>query len=253
MGLSVAVTKKMDHAVLDVEFCCGSGALLCLVGPSGAGKTTLVRTIAGLEKPDMGRVALNGRAWTDTARSLHVPVRKRSLGFVFQDSPLLPHLSLEKNVLFGGADPDLTEELLFRLGIAHLKHKKPRALSGGERQRGALAQALARRPSVLLLDEPFSSLDLRTRRSLQGILMEYTEALAMPVIMVTHDLYEARAMGDRVLCLNQGRIDAHWMDEVLAEPGPGAPMAEEAYSMATACRMAEGLNANICDTSTQVE
>ena len=166
---------------------------VALAGPSGAGKSSVLRAIAGLLP---GRVWLGGEEWT------RLPPEQRSVGFVFQEYALFPHLSVEKNVAFGG-DPG---DLLDRLGIAHLRQARPRELSGGERQRVALARALARRPKVLLLDEPTAALDPHTRGSVRGQLRALLRELALPTLLVTHDFEEAATLANRVGVLVEGRL-----------------------------------------------
>ena len=223
MGLRIDVSKRLDAFTLEMRLCCPSGRILCVVGPSGAGKTTFIRLLAGLERPDAGSIVHNGHAWADTAKRVFVPPQRRRVGFVFQDYPLFPHLDLLGNVCFAAEDEAAAEHWLRRFGIWELRGRRPGQLSGGERQRGALAQALARGPSALLLDEPFSALDYRTRAVLHETLAEEVDRLAIPAVLVTHDLAEAHALGHRILCLNQGVSDADWMQEWtgLARPLPG--------------------------------
>ena len=158
---------------------------LALVGPSGAGKSTLLRAVAGLERPDRGRIALDGEVWLDTDRGVDVPPERRSVGLVFQEYALFPHLSVRRNVAFGGASTAEVDEFLERFGIAALAAARPDAISGGERQRVALARALARRPRVLLLDEPLSALDAHTRSAVRGELRGLLAGLGLPVVLVT--------------------------------------------------------------------
>jgi molybdenum ABC transporter ATP-binding protein len=179
---------------------------LALVGPSGAGKSTLLRAVAGLERPDRGRIALDGEVWLDTDRGVDVPPERRSVGLVFQEYALFPHLSVRRNVAFGGASTAEVDELLERFGIAALAAVRPDAISGGERQRVALARALARRPRVLLLDEPLSALDAHTRSAVRGELRGLLAGLGLPVVLVTHDFEDAATLADRVGVLVEGRL-----------------------------------------------
>ena len=210
MALYVNITKKLDLFDLDVALTCPAGAITVLVGPSGAGKSMLTRVIAGLERPDAGTVSLNGGVWADAARRRHLPTHKRGLGMVFQGYTLFPHLSVEQNVCFGARDPRVAAPLMERMGIARLAGKRPHALSGGERQRAALCQALASDPALLLLDEPFSALDVATRHSLCDLLLELKADLNVPILHVTHDLEEAERLGDAVLALERGRLSDDW-------------------------------------------
>jgi molybdate transport system ATP-binding protein len=189
----------------------GSGCL-ALAGPSGAGKTTLLRLVAGLVRPRAGRVAVHGEVWTDVAAGLHVPIEQRRCGYLFQDYALFPHLSAWRNVAYGLTDAPRklrrprAEALLERFGVGHLAESRPGELSGGERQRVALARTLARSPKVLLLDEPLSALDTRTRaaagRALAGALAD----AGVPALLVTHDFAEAALLGDEVAVIDRGRL-----------------------------------------------
>lgn len=210
--LQVAVRKQLDHYDLDVDFSCEAGSLTAIVGPSGAGKTTLIRIIAGLERPDSGRVCLGDNCWTDTDSGVFVHARKRRLGLVFQEYTLFPHLNVRKNVAFAASDPERVEKLMDLFGILHLADKRPSAISGGERQRAAFCQALAREPVLLLLDEPFSALDAGTRRSLRSELRDLKGELDIPVLHVTHDLEEAEYLGDSILAVDHGRVSPDWFN-----------------------------------------
>ena len=198
---------RLDHALrtfaLQVELEAGRETL-ALVGPSGAGKSSLLRAVAGLLRPDCGRVALDGETWLDTEAGVDLPPERRSVGLVFQEYALFPHLSVRANVAFGGKAR--VDELLERFRIAALAGARPRELSGGERQRVALARALARDPRVLLLDEPLSALDAHTRAAVRVELRELLRELALPTLLVTHDFEDAAALADRVGVLVDGRV-----------------------------------------------
>jgi molybdate transport system ATP-binding protein len=175
------------------------GETLALVGPSGAGKSTVLRAIAGLVRPASGRIQC-GETWFDDRTNL--PPERRSVGFLFQEYALFPHLSVERNVAFGGA----ADGLLERLGIAHLARARPAELSGGERQRVALARALARRPKLLLLDEPLSALDPHTRADVRAELHTTLKDVGLPAVVVTHDFEDAATLADRVGVIVEGRL-----------------------------------------------
>ncbi len=177
-----------------------------LFGPSGAGKTTVLRALAGLVKPDTGFVRLGDTVWSDAGRGVFVPPHRRGAGVVFQDGALFPHLSALGNVAYGTGDPDAARPLLERLGLTALSGRLPATLSGGERQRVALARALAPSPRVLLLDEPLSSLDGPAREELRTLLRKVLPGLGIPVVLVTHDRIEALALGDRLAVLADGRV-----------------------------------------------
>jgi putative spermidine/putrescine transport system ATP-binding protein len=178
---------------------------LALVGPSGAGKSSVLRAISGLLRPERGRVALGEAVWLDTDAGIDLPPERRSVGLVFQEYALFPHLDVRRNVGFGGRER--VDELLERFRISHLAGARPGDLSGGERQRVALARALARDPAVLLLDEPLSALDAKIRVSLRDEIRAIQKELGITTIYVTHDQEEALAISDRVAVLHDGRID----------------------------------------------
>ena len=175
-----------------------------LVGPSGAGKSSVLRAIAGLLSPAEGLVRVRGETWLDTARGLTLPPERRSVGLVFQDYALFPHLSVEENVAYGSRRH--TGALLASLGISDLARARPGSLSGGERQRVALARALARDPAVLLLDEPLGALDAQTRAHVRAELTDTLRRLGLPTLVVTHDFEDAAALADRIGVLVGGQI-----------------------------------------------
>lgn len=175
-----------------------------LVGPSGAGKTTVLRAVAGLARPERGRVVLDGEVLFDAAAGIDLRPEDRHVGFVFQDYALFPHMTVEQNVAYGAHSR--AGELLERFQIAHLAVARPGELSGGERQRVGLARALARDPGVLLLDEPLSALDQHTRAALRIELKQLLDELALPVLLVTHDFHDAAVLADRVAAMAGGRV-----------------------------------------------
>jgi molybdate transport system ATP-binding protein len=178
---------------------------VALVGPSGAGKTSVLRVIAGLVEPSRGRVLLEGERWLDTERRVALPPERRPVGLVFQDYALFPHLSVRGNVAFGSRGRPV-DELLERFRIRHLATTQPGELSGGERQRVALARALARDPAVLLLDEPLAALDSHTKAEVRHELAELLRELTLPTLLVTHDYEDAAALADEVGVLVEGRL-----------------------------------------------
>ena len=209
--LRFEVHQRLPHFTLSLDLSCLPGEVLALVGPSGSGKTTLLRLVAGLERLERGYISLNGRDWTRQPGGVHLSARERQVGLVFQDYPLFPHLTLEQNVAFAAADPDEVALLLERFAIGHLAARRPREVSGGERQRTAICQALARRPAVLLLDEPLSALDVDARAQAGQCFRETAARWGICLVMVTHDLLEASAVGNRVEALIQGRLDREWL------------------------------------------
>ncbi|HMO00341.1 MAG TPA: ABC transporter ATP-binding protein [Miltoncostaeaceae bacterium] len=180
------------------------GETVALVGPSGAGKTTVLRAIAGAVRPRGGFVALGDRTLFDAARRVDLAPEDRAVGYVFQEYALFPHMTVRQNVAFAGRER--ADELLERFGIAHLADARPRRLSGGERQRVGLARALASGPGVLLFDEPLSALDAHTRDHVRGELFELLRELRLPALLVTHDFEDAAALADRVGVISRGRV-----------------------------------------------
>lgn len=217
-----------DHAgtlELALKLDVGDGACLALAGPSGAGKTTTLRVIAGLRRPARGVVTCGGERWLDTGAGVDRPPERRRCGVVFQDYALFGHLSARRNVEFAlaghprGQRPRRALELLDRFGLAARADARPSALSGGERQRVALARALARRPSVMLLDEPLSALDARTRATAGAELRKALRDAGAPALLVTHDFAEAAWLADEVAVVDGGRIVQRGSASALA----GAP------------------------------
>ncbi len=196
---------------LDAELEVAPGELLALVGPSGSGKTTVLHGIAGLHRPGAGLVRCGGETWFDNDRSIWRPAHRRRVGMVFQSYALFPHMTALANVaaaldhLPRRARAGRARELLARVRLEGLELRRPAALSGGQQQRVAVARALAREPLVLLLDEPFSAVDMATRQRLYRELAELRTGLAMPVILVTHDIEEASLLASRLAVLHHGR------------------------------------------------
>jgi len=180
------------------------GGTVALVGPSGAGKTSVLRVVAGLVRPPHGRVALDGETWLDTDERICLPPEERRVGLVFQDYALFPHLTVRRNVAYGACGP--VDELLERFRIEHLAEVHPGELSGGERQRVALARALARAPGVLLLDEPLAALDAHTKAAVRAELAELLRSLGLPTLLVTHDYEDAASLADEVGVLVDGTL-----------------------------------------------
>jgi molybdate transport system ATP-binding protein len=190
---------------------CAAGELLALVGPSGAGKTSMLRVMAGLLRPEQGRVVVGGEVWCDTSRGVFVPPQRRHVGLVFQSYALMPHLSALGNVALSLLHLAPAERLaqarhwLGHLGLTPAEQaRRPAALSGGQQQRVAVARALAREPRLLLLDEPFSAVDQLNRQALHRLLADLRRELHIPIVLVTHDLNEARLLADRMAVMDAG-------------------------------------------------
>ncbi|HWC25802.1 MAG TPA: ABC transporter ATP-binding protein [Solirubrobacteraceae bacterium] len=210
--LRVDVRTMLVGFELDVALEAAAGSCVALAGPSGAGKSTLLRIAAGLLRPQHGSVTCDGDVWLDTASGRELAPERRACGYVFQDYALFGHMSAWQNVAYGlrgiarRERRRRAEELLERFGIRHLADARPRTLSGGERQRVALARALAPRPRALLLDEPLSALDARTRARASRELAAVLRDSGVPALLVTHDFSEAAVLGDRVAVIDGGRI-----------------------------------------------
>ena len=196
-------TGLRDFAV-DVDLTVDAAETLALAGPSGAGKTTVLRCVAGLHSPEDGRIALGRDIWLDSGAGVDLEPDRRSVGLVPQNLALFPHLSVRDNVGFGGHEQ--AAELMARLRIEHLADELPGRLSGGERQRVALARALARAPSVLLLDEPLAALDPHLRAHVRDDLRAHLKAVALPTLLVTHDFSDAYPLADRIAVLDRGQV-----------------------------------------------
>ena len=185
-----------------LELSLEAASTLALVGPSGAGKTTVLRTVAGLTRPGSGRIAVDDDVFFDGERNIDVPPERRRVGLVFQEYALFPHLTVRENVEYAGRHA--ADEYLERFRISHLEAARPGRLSGGERQRVALARALARDPQVLLLDEPLSALDAHTKTAVRAELHDLLAGLDIPVLLVTHDFDDAASLADRVSVIVDG-------------------------------------------------
>jgi molybdate transport system ATP-binding protein len=224
----VGIRKTLPAAgtdfVLDVNFRLDPGITI-LYGPSGAGKTTLLDCIAGLTAPDSGKIAIAGRVFFDGEPGVNLPVRRRRVGYVFQNLALFPHLSAEKNIAYGLAEVEFnerrvkTDAILESFRIAQVRDRKPGEISGGEQQRVALARALVTDPGVLLLDEPLAALDAVTKAKIIDDLRAWNQMHRVPILYVTHSREEVFALGERVVVLDHGRIVARGTpQEVMTAP-----------------------------------
>jgi len=188
----------------------GGSHVTVLFGPSGCGKTTVLRCLAGLEQPEEGRIQFGEETWFDAQQGIFLAPQQRGVGFVFQDYALFPHLSVAGNVGYGlhrlshAERRKQVDELLTRFDLTQVTRHHPRQLSGGQQQRVALARALARRPRLLLLDEPLSALDAALREALRSELRQWLAACEIPVLLVTHDRTEALALGDELVVMSAG-------------------------------------------------
>lgn len=207
--LKVRIKKILPDFDLEMDFEVKNN-ITVLFGPSGCGKTTTLRCIAGLERPDAGKIMLDDQSFFSSVEKIFIPPRERGVGYMFQDYALFPHMSVESNILYGVKKKDNTSQQLYReliylLKIEPLIHRGIKQLSGGEKQRVALARALMANPKILLLDEPLSALDSETRLELQDELKNMQSIWGIPFIMVTHDREEAEKLSDQTIYMNKGK------------------------------------------------
>lgn len=216
MGIHFKIQKRLDRFQADVEYSFEKGVLV-IQGESGAGKTTILNCIAGLKKPDAGRICIDDKVVFD--EKTNIPVKNRQIGYLFQNYALFPNMKVEKNIVYGiknkpeYRDRAKRKELLeyadyimetFR--ITHLKKRYPHNISGGEKQRVALARVIVTRPKLLLLDEPFSALDMETKQAVYKEFQIFKRTLGIPTILITHDPEESRLFGDYRIVMKDGRI-----------------------------------------------
>jgi molybdate transport system ATP-binding protein len=223
--LEIDIQKRLRDFDLRVQLDVARGKTLMLVGDNGCGKTTLLNLVAGLEKPDKGRIVLDGRVLYGSDNGTSVLPEDRGIGYVFQNYALFPHMSVYDNVAFGlrtrrmaaGEIKILVKEHLQKAGLWEIRKAKAALVSGGQKQRVALARALIIEPRLLLLDEPLSALDVRKQAAMRCELREIIRACAVPCIIVTHDLRDVACLGDQACLLEQGKIALHaGAEEVLS-------------------------------------
>jgi molybdate transport system ATP-binding protein len=218
--LHIEVSKQLGDFSVEVAFT-SEGRVTGLFGASGAGKTSLVSMIAGLQKPDRGVISVDGEILDDTTKPLHIAVHQRRIGYVFQDARLFPHLDVRRNLDYGrrmnrlARDAAQESRLNDMLNIAHLLDRRPGQLSGGERQRVALGRALLSRPRLLLLDEPLGSLDEDRKAEILPYLIRLRDEAGVPMVYVSHDPDELRQLASQVVMLKRGRVAAFGGTEIL--------------------------------------
>jgi ABC-type sulfate/molybdate transport systems ATPase subunit len=215
--LEIDIRKRLRDFSLEVKLDVARGKTLMLVGDNGCGKTTLLNLVAGLDTPDDGRIALDGRALFDSKSRTNIPPEARGIGYVFQSYALFPHMSVYDNVAFGlrtrkmaaGEIQILVKDRLEATGLWEIRKAKAADISGGQKQRVALARALIIEPRLLLLDEPLSALDVRKQAAMRKELCETIRACEVPSIIVTHDLRDVASMGDQACLLERGKLVLH--------------------------------------------
>lgn len=201
--LKCNIEKKLNHFVLNAEFIV-ENQILCIMGESGSGKTSILNSIAGLLTPDKGEIILDDNILFSD--KINLKPQERNIGYVFQDYALFPNMSVKNNIFFMNPDKNYTNSLIEKLGIEYLLGNFPNTLSGGEKQKVSIVRALANKPRLLLMDEPFSSIDEKFKNKFYEELIEIKKSLDIPIIMVTHNRHEAEILSDRLIFIDKGRI-----------------------------------------------
>ena len=226
--IEVDVVFARPGFTLEVGFTAGSG-ITALFGESGAGKSTVLHLVAGLLKPDRGRIVVNGTVFTDRESRVFLPPHRRRIGYVFQDALLFPHLNVRQNLLFGrwftrpGPDAAGLDQVTELLGISALLDRRPTTLSGGERQRVAIGRALLADPHILLMDEPLAALDIERKREIIPYIQKLRDELDLPILYVSHAIEEVALLADRVIFMAQGKVVSDGSSQQVLGPkaGPG--------------------------------
>lgn len=201
--LKCNIEKKLNHFVLNSEFIV-ENQILCIMGESGSGKTSILNSIAGLLTPDKGEIILDDNILFSD--KINLKPQERNIGYVFQDYALFPNMSVKDNIFFMNPDKNYTNLLIEKLGIEYLLGNFPNTLSGGEKQKVSIVRALANKPRLLLMDEPFSSIDEKFKNKFYEELIEIKKSLDIPIIMVTHNRVEAEILSDRLIFIDKGKI-----------------------------------------------
>ncbi|MCP5497117.1 MAG: molybdenum ABC transporter ATP-binding protein [Leptospiraceae bacterium] len=209
--IEIDVQKQLGNFRIDLQFKSASKGITILSGPSGSGKTSLIFLIAGLLKPDSGKIVVNNQILFDSCNRIDIPVHKRKCGCVFQDGKLFPHLNVQNNLLFGvkNSKHAQLENITSLLGISHLLKRMPTHLSGGEKQRVALGRALLMKPEILLMDEPLASLDADRKNELLPYISSLPETFGIPVVYVTHSQKEILLLGDHLVRIKNGKVESY--------------------------------------------
>ncbi|MFT4624957.1 MAG: molybdate transport system ATP-binding protein [Myxococcota bacterium] len=222
----VQIAKQLGQFRLDVQFASvGDGGVTALFGASGSGKTSVIRCVAGLARPDSGRVVVNDRVLFDSAARINLPVHRRRLGYIFQESRLFPHLSVHRNLVYGTPDSGAVvkfDAVVEVLGIDHLLDRRPAALSGGEKQRVAIGRALLTSPSLLLMDEPLASLDEARKREVLPFLAKLPAQFNIPILFVSHSMTEILQLADTLVLIEGGQVrDVGALEDVITRGDAG--------------------------------
>ncbi|ELZ6106749.1 sulfate/molybdate ABC transporter ATP-binding protein [Campylobacter jejuni] len=206
IDIKLPINTAKGKKQLELNTCLKANEITAIFGESGAGKTALLKIIAGLIKPEFGRIEVGDELWLDTQKNINLAIQKRKIGFVFQDYALFPNMSVKENISYAATSKQKVEELLSLMNLENLAKIYPKNLSGGQAQRVALARALAREPQILLLDEPLSALDFKMRSFLQDELVKILQHFKITTLLVSHDLAEIYKLSHRILELSDGKI-----------------------------------------------
>ncbi|EPT6740203.1 sulfate/molybdate ABC transporter ATP-binding protein [Campylobacter coli] len=206
IDIKLPINTAKGKKQLELNTCLKANEITAIFGESGAGKTTLLKIIAGIIKPEFGRIEVEDELWLDTQKNINLAIQKRKIGFVFQDYALFPNMSVKENISYAATSKQKAEELLSLMNLENLAKIYPKNLSGGQAQRVALARALAREPQILLLDEPLSALDFKMRSFLQDELVKILQHFKITTLLVSHDLAEIYKLSHRILELSDGKI-----------------------------------------------
>lgn len=234
MTVTIDIEKKLPGFFLKLNMEFGN-EIIGILGASGSGKTMLLNSIAGLVRPDKGKILQDGRVSYDSAKKINLPPRERKVGYLFQRYALFPHMTVAENIAFGLSSPDRGEkekkidELLDRFHIGEIRNRYPSQISGGQQQRAALARAMASDPGILLLDEPFSALDSFLKNHMRKEMETYLKDFGGTTLLVTHDLEEAYRLCDRILIIRQGKAEAFGSREDIFRCSPIREMEAPEY------------------------
>jgi len=234
--LEINITRRQGDFLVDAAFAGPESGITALFGPSGAGKTSLINMVAGLMRPDAGRISVNGLCLFDSSSRTDLPPEKRRIGYVFQDGRLLPHISVRANLTYGmhltPADRRFVNfaAVVELLGIGHLLNRRPAQLSGGENQRVAIGRALLTSPAMLLMDEPLASLDASRKSELLPFIMRLSHEYAIPILYVSHIMDEILNLADRLVIMDRGHVVAFGdLDDLLSKPELQTHLGKEDY------------------------
>jgi len=210
--IDVSIKKQLHaangHFDLELDLQIEKGSFVSIFGKSGAGKTSLLKLLAGLMKPESGEIKVKNQTWFNQQKNIHLPPQKRNIGFVFQDYALFPNMTVKENLIYASnqKNPKMIEELIEVSGLGELVQRKPEFLSGGQKQRVAVARALAQKPEILILDEPLSALDSEMRHELQEYILTLHKQFELTTILISHDIGEIVKMSDLLIILEKGKI-----------------------------------------------